>query len=104
MTFADEIEKVADNEPIKGIVLGAREYQYDDDDIPPYQGKLLSWAEARPLLDYDYDSDYGSPDCHPVYVWTKTKVIFVVVYDGSTWLSSVPRTPKAGTPSMKGNG
>jgi hypothetical protein len=46
------------------------------------------------LLDYEYDDGYGSPNCHRVYIYTKTRVHFIHEYDGSTQVRSVPRHPK----------
>jgi hypothetical protein len=63
---------------------------------------VLTWEQARPMLDYSYDTGYGGADCHAVWVWTPTRVLFVVQYDGSTGLESVPRAPVAGLPDMPG--
>ena len=65
------------------------------------RGIVLTWAEARPLLDY-FDAGYGSPGCHHIYVWTTQRVLFISQYDGSTSLESVPRDPVACRPVMPG--
>jgi hypothetical protein len=99
MTFAEDIEMVADGEPIEGVVIGARGWDFEAADQP-----VQLWSEARPALDYKYDDDYGAPECHAVWAWTSTKVIFVSTYDGSTSVTFVPRHPKAGIPTMPGGG
>jgi hypothetical protein len=45
------------------------------------------------FLDYEYNSDSDSQDCHDIYVWTNKSVFYVYEYNGSTWLESVPRNP-----------
>lgn len=53
----------------------------------------VSWAEAFPVLNYEYDDGYGGQDCHDIIAWTATKVLYVHEYDGSTSVQSVPRNP-----------
>lgn len=55
--------------------------------------KVYSWKEAQPLLDYEYDSGFGSADCHFVNIYTDKSVIYIHEYDGSTTPHSVPRNP-----------
>ena len=102
-TFAEKIERIADAEII-GIVIGEmgwKDYGEEGKEINR-KGVVLSWKEAKPLLDYTYDSGYGAPDCHSITAWTEENVIFVVQYDGSTSLHSVPRNPVAHMPGMPG--
>lgn len=96
--FAQDIEKAAGGEPIEAIVIG--NYGWGDDDEPDERGvvranrhRVLGWAEARPLLDYTYDTGYGGPDCHPIHAWTPTRVLFVATNDGAPSITSVPRAP-----------
>jgi hypothetical protein len=107
--FADDILEAAANEPIEGIVIGTFGCgnDYDRDAAPPQiaegkRGVLLAWDEARRLLSYRYDSGYGVADCHAIYAWTANRVIYVLEYDGSTQVKSVPRNPIAVYPSMSG--
>ncbi len=65
-------------------------------------GKLMTPEQASKYLSYEYVSSYGAPKCHSVYVWTDTRIYFIVDYDGSTHLDSVPRNPEEGSPSMIG--
>ena len=89
MTFAEEIERFIGDEPIEGVrMLSGRRY---NDCFP---NGILTWEEARPHLDYEYDNGYGSQDCHSVHIWTPTRVIYVQEYDGATWLDTLPRNPE----------
>ena len=44
-------------------------------------------------IDVDFDCGYGWPEGKPFTLWTDNRVYFPVVYDGSEWVSSVPRNP-----------
>lgn len=106
-TFAQDIEEVAQGEPILFAVIGASPRNYGTPDeryigADARKGEILTWDEARPLLDYEYDDGYGGADCHPVHVWTENKVIFVHEYDGSTYASYVPRNPSPLMPKDSG--
>lgn len=106
MTLAEDFEEEA-GEPILFAVIGDMgwsNYGNDERHDPGLgrKGHLLDWGAARPLLDYNYSSDYGAPDCQAVYAWTESKVLFVVQYDGSTWVSSLPRNPFGCVPTMPG--
>ncbi|MHA2427436.1 MAG: hypothetical protein ACXADB_05365 [Candidatus Hermodarchaeia archaeon] len=85
-TFAQDIEKAAGGERIIKIVVSAHKK------FEKY-GKMLSWDEARPLLDYHYDKGYGCEDCHAIYAWTTNRIIVVHEYDGSTGVYWIPRNP-----------
>lgn len=107
MSYAQEIEKVAGGaDKIIGVVIGKDEWsRLGDREIPDEQAnKLLTWEVARPLLDYSYDAGYGGEDCHAVHVWTEDMVIFAPCYDGSTWLSALPRNPQHSHPIFHGGG
>ena len=110
-TFAEDIETAADG-PILGVVIGESgwgngwgEEGYNEEGKVidwSMRGRVLDWGWARPLLDYKYGTEYGSPECHSIYAWTETSVIFVAQYDGSTWLNSIPRNPTDCRPTMPG--
>lgn len=106
MSFAADIEELAHGEPIEAIVIGDMGWgDYNSDGKPSWpRGELLSWSDARPMLDYKYDRGFGAPDCQAVYAWTSTRVLFVSTYDGSTSVTSVPRNPIACMPDMPGGG
>jgi hypothetical protein len=90
----DWIEKLAASEKIRGVVIG-HSFERDGNEARPYNDRLLSWKEARPILDYDFFSGFGTADCHPVYAWTMNWIITVNEYDGSTSPVRIPRNPTA---------
>ena len=88
MTFAEELETFIGGEQVEGVrLICGRKYN------EVYPTGVLTWKEAQPILDYEYDSGYGSQDCHSLYIWTPTRVIYIHEYDGSTWPEAVPRNP-----------
>lgn len=102
--LAKDFEEMAIG-PILGAVIGddgRRPYGQRGDS--PLHGKLVAWEDARPVLDYEYDNGYGGADCHAVYAWTETQVLFVHEYDGATAVQQVPRNPIACAPEFGGNG
>lgn len=44
-------------------------------------------------LDRRFDNGFGETGCAPFTAWTEKHVYFPVSYDGSEWVSSVPRNP-----------
>ena len=98
--FADDIQGAAGAEPIEGVVIGALGWERDGGEAP----EVLAWEDARSTLDYEYDDGYGAPECHAIYAWTASRVVFVSTYDGSTRVTWVPRNPVAGWPDMPGGG
>jgi hypothetical protein len=101
MTFAADIEAAANGEPILVIVIA--DY-YRSRIKHPMMGKVITWEEARPLLDYDYDDGFGGADCNPIYAWTPTRVLFVDEYDGATIIRALPRAPMDCEPEFNGWG
>ena len=90
MTFAEEIEKAACGEILAAVVEGSG---WGNRSRPDGPGTLMEWADARELLDYEYDSGYGGVECHTFTAWTADRVLFTGTYDGATWVESVPRHP-----------
>lgn len=90
MTFAEEIEDaVGGAEYIEAIALSeSRDVNWNEID------RLMTWAEARDELNYEYYCGYGSQDCHNIYVWTRDRIYLIHEYDGSTSIISVPRHPE----------
>lgn len=98
MTFASDILRAAEGEPIEAIALDAARGGRDWFRMEPDHqlgSNPVTWEQARPVLSYDYDSGYGGQDCHNFWAWTKTKVLSIHEYDGSTQVISVPRNPEA---------
>lgn len=103
----DWITECVDGESIEGVVIGKMGWgDYGSKDVPQYEtqqrGVVLSWEEAKPMLDYEFNNGFGFPACNPIYVWTTTRVMFVLQYDGSTSMSWIPRNPTAVMPGMPG--
>lgn len=102
--FKASLLDAAEGEPIEVLILGGG--GWDDDKVEGWgdypQHVLLTWNEALPFIDREYDNGYGAPECPATYAWTPTRVLFVVQYDGSTCISSVPRDPIACKPDMPG--
>lgn len=105
-TLAEEVEFVA-GEPVEAVVIGKDPWNAEN--APSLKsasviGKLLPWSEARSLLSYRWYDGFGSAGCHAVVAWSKSRVVFVSEYDGSTTVTSVPRNPEACNPDMPGGG
>lgn len=97
-SFKDDILAEAEG-PIIGIKvpLMGSSFSYSEDTrdgpLKQYDGQVISWEIAAPLLDYSYCAGYGSMDCHNIIAWTETQVIYIHEYDGSTCVCSLPRNP-----------
>ncbi len=81
---------------------------HGSDAVPKYQvqkrGIVLSWDEAKPLLDYEFRDGFGTPGCNAIYVWTEKRVLYISQYDGATAINSIPRDPIDVMPTMPGDG
>lgn len=101
MTFAEDIEAAASEvgETILWVVIAPvrslRNLIYIEPEEYPKAPvmELLPWGEARAYLDYRYDTEIGSADCHPVFAWSESWVFCVREYDGSTCIGRAPRNP-----------
>ncbi len=105
--FKRDILKAAGNEPIIAIVIGDYAWgAYGDQLTVPDEkrGVVLTWDEAAPMLDYEYDTGLGAPECNAIHAWTADRVILVSEYDGATSLYSIPRNPVPEMPEMAGGG
>lgn len=112
-TFAEQLEAHAAPEAIDTVVIGPFGWsdEFDDPDayaedrikrpLAPKRGVVLTWSQARPMLDYTYDAGFGAPECDAVWAWTKSRVLFVSEYDGATGIHAVPRNPVDGKPAMR---
>ena len=49
-----------------------------------------------------FDSGFGLPRGKLFILWTKSRVYFPIVYDGSEWVESVPRNPRDEVPDYFG--
>lgn len=97
-TFAQEIIEFVGSEPILAIAVGPERSGggWWKNSKPDHQlgSAPVSWEQAFPVLNYEYDAGYGGQDCHDIWVWTATRIISVHEYDGSTCLISVARNPE----------
>ena len=106
--FKEDILKAADG-PIEAIVIGEFGGFWRDEvwlerpslSTKHVENKLIQWAEAGPLLDYEYDEDFGNAQCHSITAWTKSSVLVIHEFDGKTHVRVVPRNPVPHEPRMK---
>lgn len=104
------ITKEANGEKIEAVVIGEMGWgEYNTESNPNYEkikrGKVYTWEEATPLLNYEFNSGFGAPECNAFYAYTKNWIISVSQYDGSTSPFRIPRNPTEGIePSMPGGG
>ena len=102
-------------EQIEAIVFGHYGWNCEDDYNDPdddsqaspvpkdKQGVVLTLDEAIPLMHgWSFCHDLGAPRTHSAYIWTTRRVIWVVQYDGATWLDSAPRNPVPTKPHLSG--
>lgn len=102
--FKNDLLEAADGEPIEAIVFGEGGWgDYNMEKWGDYPvGSVLTWADALPVVDREYHTGYGAPECPSTYAWTASRVLYVVQYDGSTSISSIPRNPTDCKPEMPG--
>lgn len=97
----------ADNEPIEAIVFGRMGWgEYNSDSWPNYaampKGEILTLDQAMSWLTQQFDNGFGAPSCPSILAWTKSWVISVSQYDGSTSPFKLPRNPSNIVPDMPG--
>ena len=89
-------------ETVESAVLGTHyNKQWDEKDTAP-RGSPMTWVDARPWLDEEYNDSYGGADCRPFVAWSQSWVFWVHEYDGATWLAKAPRNPAACTADFSG--
>ena len=106
-TLREWIEKYTDGEPIEAVMLGA--FGWDGFEQPAglvldgVKGKVLSLEEAIPYISYEFDDGFGIPECSAIVAYTKTWIISVSQYEGSTSPFRIARNPYDGfVPTMPG--
>lgn len=101
-------EYLQDDETPEAIVFGKWQSCSDDLKCIPYNviGKIIKIKSLdvvkKYLVKWDIVDEYGANDVYSFYLWTNKRVIFIVVYDGATWLESVPRNPEDVLPKIFG--
>lgn len=103
--IAEWIEEAANGEAIEAVVIGTHYRDiFKEPGEKPFNeaplNTLLTWEEAKPFLSYEFDNGFGGADCHPVYAWTKTRIIVISEYDGATGEATFPRNPIACKPEF----
>lgn len=106
LTFMREIEDYALRNNLglpAQVVIGLENKWANKGEIPDEKlNTVLSWQDGKYLLNYTYHRGFGSVECHAVYVWTESAVIFVSQYDGATCLQYVLRNPISCVPEIPG--
>ena len=66
-------------------------------DVMKAYGESLSDIESNTMSDEQmnkgFDNGFGGSEGCPFTVWTKKRIYFPAVYDGSEWVASVSRNP-----------
>lgn len=94
--FKEDILAATGDEPILAFRFDSVANYYgnpDPRDAGVILGKVITWEQAAPLVDYEYDDGYGGQDCHNFTAWTETRVFSIHEYDGSTSVIWVDRNP-----------
>jgi hypothetical protein len=94
----DIIEAVGEDKIIAVKIPPFGEYPQEETDqrfIPAnsIQNKLVDYETALTLLDYEYNSGYGTQDCHDITMWSHDYVYYIHEYDGSTSIEKLDRNP-----------
>ncbi len=115
----DEFEQaaIAHDDLLDFVIIGRMGWSgYDDEDVmddynaecvPNYaqipRAEVLTWADGAKWLDFSCDWGFGAPQAPAVWAYGIKRVYFLVQYDGSMRICSIPRDPRAGElPSMPG--
>lgn len=81
-------------ETIECVVVGVHDNnRYGRGEPNPDENIMLSREAALAKLDLEFDDGYGSAECYPLTAWTKSRVLYIREYDGSTGLSWQHRNP-----------
>ena len=100
VTLREWLEEMSEDEEIEFVCFGDTGW-HDFGNMP--KGKLLTFDEAGTWLDKKFSSVYDVPDCPCIVAWTKSWVLSVSQYHGSTSPFRVPRNPVEGyVPDMPG--
>ncbi len=101
------IEELVMVDDIEAVVIGGYNQDWSNEGREGSNqtiGQVLTWKQARPMLDYEFDDGLGGADCNSLLLWTFDRVWFVHEYDGATSLAWVPRQPCACMPEFSGLG
>lgn len=101
MNAKKEILELCGDETIEAICIGTIGYGVHSPKNPQFYSRE-NVNEALKLLDFEFDSSFGSENGYRLLAWTKTKVIIKVIYDGSETYEVVPRNPEVIMPEPYG--
>ena len=90
------LSRINKKTPIIAIAVEENKFDWDAETGKVLKNKKIftkQFNRAKKLLDYDFDAGYGGSNGPRFTAWTKDKVYFPGVYDGSEWIESVPRNP-----------
>jgi len=100
------LKGLEEDESVEAVVFGNwGAGLYEDPECIPFnmRNRVLNLEEATPYMqDWNVNSYYGAPKSYAIYVWTNKNVFWITQYDGSTWLSSMPRNPEDCEPRLHG--
>ncbi len=99
MNLRERFELLAKGERIEAVVV--TNLTHGDHEKFPSRvsvdklGKVVSWREAIPWLDYEIELGYGSSQepYYDVTAWTPSRVIYTDSYDVKLEVHSQPRNP-----------
>ena len=86
INWKDELGEMLDGDELNGINIAGTLYNEE------------SLCAAFKRLENEFDDGYGGSEGEPFWAWSKEYVFFCAVYDGSEWISKVPRNPSDGKP------
>jgi len=90
------LEKVS-GEEIEAIVFGDGGDDFIENNTLE-RGRIYKWEEVVGVLSHEFDCDFGSDTLPGMNAWTKSYIIFVSEYDGSTSVGWFYRNPTAYEP------
>lgn len=99
--FLESIKCVLKDESVQAIRFNSTINPIVGEDIRdlkvgPLIGRLLAWNTIiTDILNYEYNPETESRDCHDIYIWTEKYILFVHHCEFSTYIYKVLRNPRA---------
>lgn len=75
--------------PFDGAFYPDKKFRPADD----LAGTLVFYEKTLEVMNYTYDSGFGSMDCHDLKMWSEEYVYYIHEYDGSTSIAKLLRNP-----------
>lgn len=95
-TMKDWIKEQASGEAVEAIVfVEAAAYSWKTKGLTafPRLKTVMTWQEALPFMEYEFQPGYGGLTCHCFIAWTASWVIKSDDYDGWQRPVRYPRSP-----------